>query len=191
MIQGLLLAAGHGRRFGGDKLLHPLGGGQPLVVYAAQSLLAAVPVLAVIRPGQAELEAVLMEAGCRICRCGEADAGMGHSLAAGVRASAAADGWLVALGDMPFIRTGTHAAVVSALRGGAILAAPFHGGRRGHPVGFGKEFGAALRNLDGDVGARDLLHGAGARLHRIDVADGGVLVDIDRPADLAARCPGL
>ena len=40
-IVGLLLAAGHGRRFGGDKLLQPLADGTPVAVAAARALKAA------------------------------------------------------------------------------------------------------------------------------------------------------
>ena len=45
-------------------------------------------------------------------------------------------GWVVALADMPWIRTETIAAVADALARGAMIAAPDYAGVRGHPVGF-------------------------------------------------------
>ncbi|MEK7877302.1 MAG: NTP transferase domain-containing protein, partial [Pseudomonadota bacterium] len=42
-ITAILLAAGSGSRFGGDKLLHPLADGTPMGVQGARNLLAAVP----------------------------------------------------------------------------------------------------------------------------------------------------
>lgn len=188
MIQALLLAAGRATRFGGDKLLHRLADGRPLVLHALEPLQAvAGEVLAVVRPDHPELAAVLRRAGCRLVICERSAAGMGHSLAAGVAASADADGWLVALGDMPWIHPISHAAVLQALRRGACVAAACCGGRRGHPVGFAACYREALMGLEGDIGARQLLADGG--LVGVEVSDPGVLRDVDRLQDLpeAAR----
>ncbi|WP_374503404.1 NTP transferase domain-containing protein, partial [Zoogloea sp.] len=97
-IIGLLLAAGQGRRFGSDKLLHPLDDGTPMAVRAARSLKAACPrSIAVLRPEQTVLAGLLAEEGLQPVFSAAARGGMGHSLAAGVAASPAAGGWLVAL----------------------------------------------------------------------------------------------
>lgn len=69
---GILLAAGHGRRFaalsgGADKLLAPLPGGMAVAAASARALLAAVDaVVAVVRPDSRALAAVLQPkaAGC-------------------------------------------------------------------------------------------------------------------------------
>lgn len=184
-IVGVLLAAGQGRRFGGDKLLHPLEDGTPMAVAAARHLKAACPCcVAVLRPEQAVLGGLLAAEGLEIVACPRAADGMGHSLAAGVAASREAAGWLVALADMPFIRPATLRQVAGALEAGAALAAPFMDGRRGHPVGFAARWREALRALDGDAGARDILRSHGALLARIETHDPGVLRDVDTPADL-------
>ncbi|MCK7579437.1 MAG: NTP transferase domain-containing protein [Chromatiales bacterium] len=60
-----------------------------------------------------------------------------------------------------------------------------HRGQRGHPVGFSAEFAPALRALQGDRGARDLLARHADRLQCLEVDDPGVLLDVDTPADLA------
>ena len=50
VIAAILLAAGAGTRFGGEKLLHPLGDGVAIAAHAARNLIAAVPdVIAVVR----------------------------------------------------------------------------------------------------------------------------------------------
>lgn len=185
-IVGILLAAGQGRRFGADKLLHPLPDGTPLALAAARALKAACPrAVAVLRPDQTSLSALLTDAGLAIVICPEAGAGMGHSLAAGVAATQDADAWLVALADMPFVRSTTHARIVAALADGASLAAPTFNGQRGHPVGFTAEWRDALLALSGDVGARAILSRHANRLSLIDGDDPGVLCDVDTPADLA------
>jgi molybdenum cofactor cytidylyltransferase len=81
-------------------------------------------VIAVVRPGSAETAAALKDAGCEVVVCENAADGMGASLACAAREAGEADGYLVALGDMPFVRRTTIAAVRDALAAGAPLAAP-------------------------------------------------------------------
>jgi len=184
-IVGVLLAAGAGTRFGGDKLLYRLPDGTPMALAAAAHLQPACErVVAVVRPAHAELAALLAAAGCDIVVCPEAEGGMGHSLAAGVRATADALGWIVALADMPFIASASHQAVASCLRDGASLAASQYQGRRGHPVGFSSGLFAQLAALTGDQGARAILEQHRTALIVCPVDDAGVLRDIDRPTDL-------
>lgn len=185
-IVGVLLAAGFGRRFGSDKRLHRLADGRPLAVTSAEGLLAACGrAVAVVRPEDRELAEALRGLGCEVVAAPLAAQGMGYSLAAGVAAAAEADGWLVALADMPGIAPASYEAVLRALRAGAAVARPCYDGQPGHPVGFAGEWRAQLLALSGDVGARELVRAAGERLLRCPVDDPGVLLDIDRPADLS------
>ena len=183
---GVLLAAGSATRFGSDKLQHVLPHGVPIAVQAARHLIAEVPrVIAVLRPGTQGLEAALRAEGCEVELCERATEGMGASLACAVRAAGAADGYLVALGDMPFIRSSTVAAVRDAMAGGAALAAPYFRARRGHPVGIAGRFRAQLENLAGDEGAKKLLAEHADELTKVPVGDPGAIRDIDAPGDLA------
>lgn len=185
-IVGLLLAAGSAARFGSDKLQHLLPHGVAIAVQAARHLRSQIPlVYAVVRPGADELRARLREEGCEVVVCEQAAQGMGASLACAARAAGRADGYLVALADMPFVRPSSIAAVRDALVAGAPLAAPYFRTRRGHPVGIAGGFYEALLALQGDEGARQLLAAAEDRLVKVPVGDAGVVRDIDTPADLA------
>lgn len=184
-IVGLLLAAGCSRRFGSDKLLHPLPDGDLIVVASARRLAAATDhAIALIRPQQSALRASLKGLGVEVVEVANAESGMGVTLAAGIRAAAQAAGWVVALADMPRVYADTMRRVAIALRDGASIAAPFHGGRRGHPVGFARQWHDTLTALQGNEGARSLLQTHGECITRIDVNDPGCLMDIDTPADL-------
>jgi len=184
-IVGILLAAGRGRRFGRHKLLAPLPNGEPVGIQAARRLIAGLPeALAVVRVDDPPLARAVAALGLRVLAHPGADEGLGSSLAAGIAAAPRADGWLIALADMPWVRPGTHAAVAAALRAGATLAAPTYQGRRGHPVGFARLWQAELLALTGDRGARHLLEAAGSELSLVPTDDPGVLLDIDRPADV-------
>jgi molybdenum cofactor cytidylyltransferase len=192
-IAGILLAAGRGSRFGGDKLIVPLheaahgvAAGTPIGVAAAQNLVAALPEsIAVVRRGDDALSALFRLAGIRVVECANAGDGMGASLACGVQATADADGWVIALADMPWIDPATIVKVADALRAGANIAAPALRGQRGHPVGFSRRHYAALAALTGDEGARGVIQRNAAGLTVVDVDDSGILRDVDRPADLA------
>ena len=184
---GVLIAAGQSRRFGADKLMHPLADGTPLAVTAFRNLKPACrEVIVVLRPEQENLAALLWNEGARIVICEESHAGMGHSLAAGVRASADACSWLLALADMPYVKVATMQQITAALANGASIAAPVLDARRGNPVGFAGKWYASLIALSGDSGARELLHAHAAEVQLIDCDDCGIHRDIDTPADLLA-----
>jgi molybdenum cofactor cytidylyltransferase len=154
-------------------------------VQAARHLKHEIPrVVAVVRPDSVELVSNLKSEGCEIVVCENAAEGMGASLACAARAAGPAEGYLVALADMPFVRPSSIAAVRAALAGGAALAAPYFRGRRGHPVGIAGSFHAELLSLSGDEGAKKLVGENEARLVKIPIGDPGVVRDIDTPDDL-------
>ena len=77
----------------------------------------------------------------RLIRNPRAKEGMGASIAVGIAALRAefprARGWLIALGDMPFVAPQTIRAVADAIgHGRHPIVAAWHDGHRGHPVGF-------------------------------------------------------
>lgn len=188
MIGAVLLAGGRSRRFGSDKLTHPMRNGTLMAVAALRPLLAVTTqVVAVVRPGSVLADPLARE-GARIVYTQESNDGMGHSLAAGVSAlEEGAQGCIIALGDMPYVGVPTVRGVARALEAGASLVAPTYRGTRGHPVGFSRLWFNTLRRLQGDTGARDLLAVYRDCLELMPVADPGVLADVDRPEDLTVH----
>jgi molybdenum cofactor cytidylyltransferase len=182
---GVLLAAGEGVRFGGGKLVHPLDDGSAIAAHAARNLVAAgLDVVAVVRAGDFPLADILEQEGCQVTPCAEAVHGMGHTLAHGVTASRDAAGWIVALGDMPRVKPATIEAIAGALAAGAAIAAPVYRGERGHPVGFASRLREELMQLAGDTGAKAVLQRHAEEIVLVDCDDPGVVLDIDRKADL-------
>ena len=186
VIAAILLAAGAGARFGGDKLLHPLEDGVAIAAHAARNLLAATPdVVAVVRWGDFPLYDMLEQEGCQVTMFQGAARGMGASLAYGVAQARGADGWVVALADMPRVPVAIIKEIIASLAGGALIAAPVHKGERGHPVGFGAALRDELLALDGDQGARAVLERHRNSVKLVECDDPGVLYDIDRKTDIA------
>lgn len=190
-----MLAAGASRRFGSDKLLCQVelhGKALPLIAHSLNPWLRVFgQVTVVVQPGSADFCRVVEHAltdddaaGIRWLECPDAAQGMAASLACGVAANIAADGWLIGLADMPGMPESAIAQVRRAIEAGAPLAAPFHDGRRGHPVGFSAAYRDELLVLQGESGARSLLERDAALLQRIAIDAPGIFIDIDRPADL-------
>ena len=185
MITGILLAAGSGTRFGGGKLLHPLADGTPIGIASLRSLRAALPeVLAVVRRSDDGLRMLLEAEGVSVLICSDAHLGMARSFVCGIDASRDADGWIIALGDMPFVLPRTIKSVAGHTAQTGRIAIPAYRGERGHPVGFGRRYLDELLKLQGDEGARSVIGRHPRDLEIVDCDDRGILRDIDTPADL-------
>ncbi|MFZ6649421.1 nucleotidyltransferase family protein [Undibacterium sp. TJN25] len=184
---GILLAAGKGSRFDAsgvqNKLMQVLPSGEAVAVASARNLLAVLPdVLAVTRPATPALEHALQAAGCRVQTCADAGQGMAASLVHGLQQGGDCAGWIIALGDMPYVQQSTLQAMLQALRAGAGIVLPVHEGKRGNPVGFSSSYLPQLLALSGDQGARSLLKHY--PVTEVDVDDAGIHRDIDLPSDL-------
>lgn len=185
-ITGILLAAGSGSRFGGGKLLAPLADGSAVGIAAWKNLNRALPdPLVVIRKGDDATRSLFSSVGARMVECADAADGMSKSLIAGIRASASSDGWIIALGDMPYVSPNTITEVASAIESGAQIAMPEFKGSRGHPVGFSAALLTELLEIRGDEGAREVVKRHRDALHIIETRDPGILRDIDTREDLA------
>lgn len=185
MIRGLILAAGSGSRFGQNKLLACLPNGQPIALASAMSMRGVVDgISAVLNPESETLTNLFLSEQISILSCSQSRLGIGHSIACGVTSTEDAQGWIIALADMPFIKTSTIEAVVSTLRKGALIAAPIFAGKRGHPVGFSRDLYSELVALKGDIGARALLKQYSSQVVEIECDDLGIHIDIDIPTDL-------
>lgn len=107
--------------------------------------------------------------------------GMGDSIAAAVRATRDAAGWLILPGDLPLIQPDTLRAVAQALADHAAVFPTFKG-QRGHPVGFSAQCRAGLESLKGNQGAAPVL--AAYNAIEFVVKDAGAVTDIDTMDDL-------
>lgn len=183
-VVGILLAAGAGTRFGGDKGLATLPNGTAMAIQSAANLQRVVgDVLCVVRAEDARLQELFKAAGFETVICDDAVLGMSASLRAGVLASSQASGWLIALADMPLISEETYSGIIKQVDNQSALqiVVPVFEEQDGHPVYFSASFRGDLLALQGDKGAKKLLRQYPESVCRIIVSDSGVLQDFDTP----------
>ena len=110
--------------------------------------------------------------------------GMGDSIAAGVRATADACGWLILPADLPLITSATLRAV--ALAPSSAVTVPRYQGQNGHPVRFSAACGPELLNLKGNQGAAQIVRAQEAMnsIAFVELDDAGCVTDIDTLDDL-------
>ena len=180
-LAAIVLAAGAGTRFGGDKLAAQFQG-EPLIVHAIRAACAA-PVCRVIVvcppalaigdwPDAPEVEPLRI-----------ASQELSASLKAGIAAVADCAGAFVFLGDMPLIPADLAGELAGALEGN-FAAVPRYLGKNAHPVLLAARAFPAIADLRGDEGAGRLLKSR-EDIAFVDCADEGVTLDIDRAEDIA------
>lgn len=183
-----LLAAGRGRRFGGDKRLVCGADGRSLLATTVSAFaLPEVDLFVALREDDRSRTALMHELEALPARrvwVAEADKGMGHSLAAltaEIDSDPTYSHCFVALADMPFIRRETIDALLAARKPGRILV-PVYRHQWGHPVCFPRPCFQDMKNLQGDRGARLVIERNRDACDLIEVEDPGILRDVDLPS---------
>lgn len=156
-VSAIVLAAGAASRMGGpNKVLLPWAG-STMVGTVVDTLKGCSLNVIVVTGRDAEMVAKSV-----CCPCVFNPAfykGIGNSIACGVAAMPDADAYLIALADMPELRSEVVRALIAKVSPENIVAPVYEleGGRPGHPVIFGRAFRADLLNLDGDNGAKSII----------------------------------
>jgi molybdenum cofactor cytidylyltransferase len=185
-VSAIVPAAGMSRRMGGpNKLLLPWND-TTIVGMVVRTLLACGLDVVVVTGRDAE-EVAAAASGARTVFNARFAEGLGSSISTGVAACPEAEGFLIALADMPSLSTSVVRMLVEQLEEApldAIIAAVYEDdpARLGHPVLFGASYREALLKLSGDVGARAILKCAIDKVIRVPV--GGHLNDLDTPTDM-------
>ena len=114
--------------------------------------------------------------------------GLSTSLIHGLRhVTQASDGFIVVLGDMPFVPSSVIDAMIDAFvaRSGATIVVPTYKGNRGNPVLWPTALRSEFETLSGDRGAKQLMALHGDLLYELEVGTDAVLTDLDTPEDFS------
>jgi molybdenum cofactor cytidylyltransferase len=179
----IVLAAGKSTRFGRDKRQIRNDSGQTLLDLTLNSI---PPIfrqrLLVLHPGDETLGA-RYENNWQVIYAGMAVHGMGHSIAAAISQVSDCTAALIALADMPLVLPETYSLLQQAAEPGRIVV-PYFAQQRGNPVMIGSQLFPQLAELKGDSGARQLMQRHAELVDRLEVADPGILRDVDTQEEL-------
>jgi molybdenum cofactor cytidylyltransferase len=179
----VVLAAGFARRFGADKRQARLSDGLSVLNHTLQNAAPAFEHrLLILHEGDESLQNQY-EASWPCLIAQDAALGLGHSLAAALPVMQHWDGAVIALADMPWVKTATYALIKNRLHA-RNLVLPYYQNQRGNPAGIGKHFFTELASPQGDQGARALFTRHASAILRLEVDDPGILRDVDTPAEL-------
>lgn len=171
---------------GENKLLLPLGGKTILERSLSALLHARIDETIVVLGYEAQrLRPVLAPYPVRVVENKEYARGMSRSLQAGLAAvSEEAAAVLVALADQPCIGSDAINRLIETYRQtGRKIVAPSFNGRRGNPVLLDMAFKAAIMQLTGDVGCREILRAHPEAVVLVPMATDETLRDLDRRED--------
>ncbi len=184
-------AAGESLRMGRPKPLLPFGGGTVLgAVAAALAAGGAREVVVVTAPGDEALVRLIERLGLRWAVNPDPSRGMLSSIQVGIAAlgggtvlAGRGTPLLVCPADLPGLAAATVRALLAAIDGGAGLAVPVVGGRRGHPLAVAPRHVAEIEALPLAGGLRRLLDRHPDELAEVAVDDPGAVEDADTPDD--------
>jgi molybdenum cofactor cytidylyltransferase len=192
-VAAVVLAAGEAKRFRRSpdetKLVAELEG-KPIVRHVAEAALAsqARPILLVTGHAYAQVLSALDGLSLERIHNRDPGAGLSASLQLAVAAlPSAARGAVILLGDMPRIGRSLIDRLIDAFDSASdepLAVVPVRGGRRGNPALIGRGLFAAVRMLEGDKGARDLIAAAREYILELPVDDSAIEIDIDTSEDL-------
>lgn len=186
-VSAVLLAAGAGSRFGGEKLLATYGG-RPLIE-ASLSTLADAPVdetVVVVGDGAQGIREACEPYGFEVVENPDWAEGISTSVKAGIRAlGQRTRAAVVLLADQPLVGAGAVERLLAAFEEGARVAAATYGGELRNPVLFTREVWPLLMSeLSGDEGARSFLRRHPELVSRVPCDGVGDPADVDTAEDL-------
>jgi len=187
VICPIILAAGQSQRFGSDKLLHVFQYydlNKPMILHSLKPWLDVFDRINIVVRADNHGLIKMLEGSAdfsqlTLIKATNAAMGMSASLVAGIEENKEADGWLIGLADMPFIKSSVIIDSLKALKAGADITLPIFDGQRGHPVGFASLFRSQLLALTGDKGAKKIINSSPDQITIINSPDSGIWQDID------------
>ena len=181
----VVLAAGQGRRFGGDKLLAPFRG-RPLIRWALDAVPTGETDRCAVVSGEEEVLRMAEEHGFLPVKNEAPELGVSHSLRLGLEALGECRWAAFLVADQPGLRRETVARAIRAAREAPdrIVALAWRG-RQGNPRVFPAEFFPELMELTGDRGGSAVAARHPSRLLLVET-EREELADVDDRAALAA-----
>jgi molybdenum cofactor cytidylyltransferase len=189
-VAAVVLAAGRSRRMGGPNKLLATIDGTSLVRRAVEAAKRsrASPVIVVTGHQPEAVRSALAGTDVTIVHNPDYADGLSTSLRRGISAVPPdADAAVICLADMPGVTDEVIDTLIAAFRPeeGVRIVVPTSKGKRGNPVLWSRGFFDALRDVQGDVGARHLIGENPEAVAEVEIGPAAAL-DLDTPEAMAA-----
>jgi molybdenum cofactor cytidylyltransferase len=182
MIWAMILAAGESKRMGKPKLLLPLGAKTMIETVIDKVIQSNVErILVVLGSNRKKIEKKIGNLPLEIAVNPDFKEGMLSSVQRGLEVlPEEAQAVLIFLGDQPSIPSEVIDSVINAFRKtGKGIVLPVYKGERGHPVLLDMKYRREVKNLNPEVGLRELVYGRPEDILEVEVDDAGILRDIN------------
>lgn len=188
-VSAIVLAAGMSRRMGTPKQLLPAGD-RTLLEMALENVRksSVSEIVLVLGFAAAEIQEKVSTQGLKVVINSAYQEGMASSLRAGIATvDPCMQGALIVLADQPCVQLQTLDALIDChqkLRAQVVI--PTYKGFRGNPVLLDRSLFPEVMTIRGDVGCRAIFGSHIENIHKLDVDDRGILLDVDTATDLPA-----
>ena len=186
-IAALILAAGESSRMGHKNKLMMRFLGKPMLIHvvdAAQS--SNLSHVGVVVGQQSEnIKKLISNQDVQYIENEQWKTGIASSIVAGIGQMHQVDGYLILLGDMPFISSELINLIIDHGSSENIVI-PEKKGRQGNPVFFGSKFLDELMVLSGDFGAKKVIHENPSSVVKIEIESDAIFQDYDTQDSLKA-----
>ena len=188
---GLILAAGESSRFGELKQLASVDG-QPLLARVVRAALSSALDKTILVLGfsaeriSRQLGSILDDPGLSVITNTAYKAGMATSIRAGMaQIDESFDSAMIILGDFPLLNSHIIDQVLQAYRtSGRGICLPVRDDRWGHPICLSRRFFDSLMQIEGDIGAREIIKRNWSEVYPFNIGEDGCFFDVDTQQDM-------
>ena len=186
MISAILLAAGKSKRMDGENKLTKKIRGIPLIKHSVKNILASsVDELIIVLGHQKEIVEKLIDKSEKIKFIFNKDFenGMASSIKTGLNhLSKKAEAFFICLGDMPMVNSNVYNQLIKSRNQKDILV-PTYKDQKGNPILFSILMKKEILNIQGDIGAKQILQSNEDKILKVEIADQGVTRDFNTNGD--------
>lgn len=186
MVSAIIMAAGFSNRMKDKNKLLVSINGKRIIEYVVESCLNSNFEEVIIVYKDDEIKEIAKKYNIKSSYNDNSQKGQSTSLICGLKeVSDNSDGCMLVLGDMPFVNSEIMNALIKSFDNvHDRISVPFYNEKRGNPVLIGRDYYNELLNIQGDIGARNIVSKYSSKLCKVQVNNDLANMDVDNYDDL-------